>query len=118
MGEREFGRFERVAEQLQRELAWALERDMEDPRVQFVTIARVELSKDLSHAKVLVTVREGDCAEEAARTLNRASGYLRARLAERLRMRYVPRLRFVEDKTLDRASRIEALLHNATSSRR
>jgi ribosome-binding factor A len=118
MGEREFGRSERVAEQLQKELAWALERDMQDPRARFVTIARVKMSKDLSYAKVFVTVREGDCAEEAARTLNRASGFLRARLAERLRMRYLPRLRFVEDKTLDEASRIEALLQNAKSSRR
>ncbi len=95
-----------------------LERDMQDPRARFVTIARVKMSKDLSYAMVFVTVREGDCAEEAAKTLNRACGFLRARLAERLRMRYLPRLRFIEDKTLDKATRIEALLQNAKSSRR
>jgi ribosome-binding factor A len=118
MGEREFGRGERVAEQLQKELAWVLERDLQDPRAQFVTIARVEMSRDLSHAKVFITVREGDRADEAARTLNRACGFLRARLADRLRMRYLPRLRFVEDKTLDKATRIDALLQNAKTPRR
>ena len=118
MGEREFGRGERVAVQLQKELAWVLERDMQDPRVRFVTIARVEISKDLSHAKVFVTAREGNPVDDATRTLNKACGFLRARLADRLRMRYLPRLRFVEDKTLDKASRIDALLQNAKLPRR
>ena len=118
MGEREFGRFERVAEQLRKELAWILEREMDDPRVGFVTVSRVDLSKDLRNAKIFIAVREGQGTEDATRLLNRASGFLRGRLAARMRMRYVPHIRFANDEALDQASRIDALLENAKARRR
>ncbi|HEY5700573.1 MAG TPA: 30S ribosome-binding factor RbfA [Gammaproteobacteria bacterium] len=118
MGEREFGRFERVAEQIRKELAWILEREMNDPRVGFVTISRVDVSKDLRNAKVFVAVREGQGTVESTRLLNRASGFLRGRLAARMRMRYVPHIRFANDETLDQASRIDTLLEDAKARRR
>jgi len=67
MGEREFGRFERVAEQIRKELAWVLEREMDDPRIGFVTISRVDVSKDLRNAKIFIAVREGQGAAESTR---------------------------------------------------
>ncbi len=118
MGEREFGRAERVAEQLRKELAWVLEREMQDPRTRMVTVSRVEVSKDLSHARAFVAAPEDHPIKEVLTVLNRAAGFLRARLGERVRMRYLPRLRFHEDKALSKASRIDALLEDAKSRRR
>lgn len=118
MGEREFGRFERVAEQIRKELAWILEREMDDPRLGFVTISRVDVSKDLKNAKVYIAVREGQGAAEPIKLLNRASGFLRARLAAHMRMRYVPNIRFANDEILEQASRIDALLEDAKARRR
>ena len=118
MGEREFGRHERVAEQIRKELAWILEREMDDPRVGFVTVSRVDVSKDLKNAKVYITVREGQGRAESARLLNRASGFLRARLAAHMRLRYVPNIRFAVDETIEQASRIDALLEDAKARRR
>ncbi len=118
MGEREFGRAARVALQIQKELAWVLEREMQDPRTHLVTISRVEVSRDLSHARVFVSAPEDHPMTEVLTVLNHAAGYLRLRLGERVRMRYLPRLRFLEDKALSKASRIDALLADAKSKRR
>lgn len=118
MGEREFGRAARVALQLQKELAWVLEREMQDPRAHMVTISRVEVSRDLSHARVFVSAPEDQPINEVLKVLNHAAGYLQVRLGERVRMRYLPRLRFQEDKALSRASRIDALLADAKSRQR
>ncbi len=118
MGEREFGRAERVALQLRKELAWVLEREMQDPRAHMVTISRVEVSRDLSHARVFVSAPEDHPMKEVLAVLNHAAGYLQIRLGERVRMRYLPRLRFQEDKALGKASRIDALLADAKSRRR
>lgn len=118
MGEREFGRAERVALQLRKELAWVLEREVQDPRAEMVTISRVEVSRDLSHARVFVSAPEDHPIAEVVRVLNHAAGYLQIRLGERVRMRYLPRLRFEEDKALGKASRIDALLAEAKSRRR
>ena len=117
MGEREFGRCERVAEQVRKDLAWILEREMNDPRLGVVTISRVNLSKDLRNAKIYLAVRDGESAGESARLLNHAAGFLRGRLAARIKLRYVPRLRFVNDEALERAGRIDALLEQAKTRR-
>lgn len=118
MGEREFGRGARVALQLQKELAWVLEREMQDPRTRMVTISRVEVSKDLGHARVFVSAPEDHPIKEVLTVLNRAAGFLQLRLGERVRMRYVPRIRFLEDTALTKASRIDALLADAKARRR
>ena len=118
MGEREFGRAARVALQLRKELAWVLEREMQDPRIHLVTISRVEVSRDLSHARVFVSEPEDHPMEEVLSVLNHAAGYLQLRLGERVRMRYLPRLRFQEDKAISSSSRIDALLADAKSRQR
>lgn len=118
MGEKEFARAERVAEQIQKELAWVLERELDDPRVGLVTISRVDLSKDLRHAKVFIAVRQGEGSAGVTKVLNQAAGYLRGRLAARMRIRYVPKIGFVEDANLEKASRIDALLEKAKARHR
>ena len=118
MGEREFGRATRVALQLRKELAWVLEREMQDPRAHMVTVSRVAVSRDLSHARVYVSAPEDHPMEEVLAVLNHAAGYLQVRLGERIRMRYMPKLKFHEDKELSKASRIDALLAEEKSRQR
>ena len=110
MGHTGYSRSIRVADQLQRELALLVAREVADPRVGEVTVSGIDLSPDMRHARVLVTPgreTDGDASVEA---LNRASGFLRSRLGRRVRMRRLPRLVFEHDRTLERALRIDALI--------
>ena len=121
---REFSRTERLGEQIQRELAGVLHTEVGDPRVQRVVVSGVEVSRDLAHARVYVTrtkpvAGEAESPRDDASVLEglqRASGFLRRRLASRLRIRAVPALHFTLDKTLDQAERIESLLADARRS--
>lgn len=116
---KEFSRTQRMGGQIQRELALIVQQEIRDPRVGFVTISAVELSRDLSHAKVFITVM--DPAQDVAETLkvlNKASGFLRKLLGQRMVMRSLPELRFSHDKSLDEGSRIDALLHRVAAERK
>jgi len=107
---REYPRRYRVADQIQRELGDLL-RGVKDPRVQgLVTVSGVDVSPDLKHAKVFVTVLETDTPEDSVTALNGAAGFLRSQLGRRLELRGVPRLVFHYDATLDKAERVQRLL--------
>lgn len=110
---REFTRAERIGDQIQRELADLIARELSDPRLGRVTLSGVDVSRDLGNARVLVTPGSPEKAADSLAALNRASGLLRHRLGQRLRMRYVPRLHFEYDATLDEAMRISALIDSA-----
>ena len=108
---KDYARTERIADQIQRELADLIRQEVKDPRVGFVTLTAVEVSRDYSHAKVFFTTLGG--AEEHARTgegLGRAAGYLRSQLAHRLRTRTVPELQFVFDESVERGIRVSKLI--------
>ena len=108
-------RGERVAEQIRGVLV-ELIRDVRDPRVGFVTLTGVALSPDLKQARVFVS-RLGSEEERAAAVdaLNHAVPFLRRSLADRARLRFTPALRFVSDATLERGSRVEALIQKIHS---
>lgn len=114
---REYPRRYRVADQIQRELGDLL-RGVKDPRVQgLVTVSGVDVSPDLKHAKVFVTVLEHDAPEDSVAALNHAATYLRSQLGRRLELRTVPRLVFHYDATLDQADRVERLLRENLKDR-
>ena len=113
MGTREYSRSLRVADQLQRELADLISRSIDDPRVGLVTVSGVDLSPDMKNAKVLLTPSVDTDMKESIQALARASGYLRTQLGRRLRLRYLPRLMFVHDRTLENALHIDALIDSA-----
>ena len=82
---KEFGRTQRVADFLKRELASLIQLEMRDPRVGMVSITDVEVSRDMSHAKVFVTVLGKETEEETAESvevLNQAAGFLRSQVAK------------------------------------
>jgi ribosome-binding factor A len=103
-------RNERVAEQIRGVLVDAI-REVRDPLVGFVTLTGVELSPDLRQARVYVSRLGNEAEREAAvSALNHASPFLRHALATRARLRFTPALRFLSDATIERGSRVEAIL--------
>jgi ribosome-binding factor A len=109
-------RTQRIGEQIRRELADLLVRDLRDPRIGMVTISDVDVSPDLAHAKVFFTVI-GAPPAQAADGLNAAAGHLHNLLFKRLPMRTVPRLRFVHDASVEHGFEIDRLIDQAVGKR-
>ena len=106
----------RVADQIQRDLAELIARELKDRRVGMVTINAVEVTPDYAHAKVFFSLLTGDPAE-TLEGLNAAAGFLRSGLFKRLHIHTVPTLHFVFDRTTERAADMNALISKAVSSR-
>lgn len=116
----EYSRTQRVADQIQRELAALIQREVKDPRVGMATVSAVEVSRDLSHAKVFVTIFNGgedqEEISESVKALNNASGFLRSKLGQRMKLRIVPTLRFHFDDSLSRGNYLSNLIDTARAS--
>jgi len=131
-------RAQRVADQIQREIAVLIQLEVNDPRVGMVSVTGVDVSNDLAHAKIYVTVMNsltGDSEqdketlaepgkldqleiEENLKALTKASGYLRTLLAKRLRLRAVPKLHFYNDGSVERGQRLSSLIDDALEADR
>jgi len=104
-------RLARLNEQLKREISELVHRKVRDPRVGPVTITSVEISGDLSSARVYVRAQNtNDGLRESLVGLEAAAGFLRRELGRSLHLRRVPELRFQQDHSLDQARRIEEIL--------
>ena len=118
----EVSRTQRLGEQIKRDLALLIQRDLKDPRIGMVTVNFVDLSKDLSYADVNVTALVSDDSDdkiiESLTILNEASTFLRMELGRALKVRKLPHLRFHYDDSLKRGARINALIHQALQSDR
>lgn len=114
---RDFPRTRRVGEQLQRDLSDLIRSELKDPRIGMVSISAINVTRDLGHARVYVTVL-GDDAAGSIDVLNNAAGYLRGLLGKRMHTRTVPALRFVHDRSLEEGARIGALINRAVESDR
>ena len=106
----------RVADQIQRDLAELIARELKDPRIGMVTIQGVEVTPDYAHAKIYFSVLNSD-PEVTAEGLNQAAGFLRACLFKRLHIHTVPTLHFLIDRTPELAADMNALIAKAVSSR-
>ncbi len=114
---RDFPRTRRIGEQMQRELAALIRDGVKDPRVGMVTVSAVEVTRDLAHAKVFVTVLGDEQARRDTMTaLASAAGYLRHELGQRMLTRTVPSLRFVYDESIEHGSRLSALIDAAVEA--
>ncbi|EDP98931.1 30S ribosome-binding factor RbfA [Shewanella benthica] len=109
---KEFSRTRRIGQQLQQELAQVLHRDIKDPRVGMVTVNDVEVSRDLSYAKVFVTFFEEDekIVAQKLEALSSAAGYIRSLVAGRMKLRVMPELRFIYDASLVEGMRMSNLV--------
>ncbi|MEE8061838.1 MAG: 30S ribosome-binding factor RbfA [Gemmatimonadales bacterium] len=110
---------EQVAENIRQVLAELIGREVRDPRVGHATITRVEVTGDLSYAKVYVAVLGDEVEKEkAVEGLGSAAGFLRSKLARVLTTRTVPQLTFELDRGLEHATRINTLLDQVNQERR
>lgn len=100
--QKDFSRTDRVAQQVQQEIAMILQRDFKDPRVGWVTVSAVEVSKDLAYVTVFVTFfgKEGEEIEKTLEILNKAGGFFRSEIGKRMRLRIVPEVKFEYDSSL------------------
>lgn len=111
-------RLGRIADQIQRDLADLIRNELKDPRVGMITLTGVEVSSDYRHAKIFFTTLGGpEVASQTQRGLQRASGFLRSRLAGGLKLRIVPELHFVHDESVERGVRLSKLIDEAVASR-
>lgn len=112
----DFSRAARVADQIQRDLSGLIRQEVKDPRIGLVTITAVEVSRDLSHAKVYVSSLAGaESCEQSVQALQHASGFLRSQLAQTLKIRSIPQLHFVYDASVERGARLSQLIDQAVS---
>lgn len=118
---REFKRTDRVGDQLQKELAVLIQREVKDPRLGMVTVSGVTVSRDFGYADVYVTLLGEDSSErvkENLKVLRQAGGFLRSQIARRIKLRHVPELRFHYDESVVRGQRLSSLIEQAVSSDR
>ena len=104
-------RIERVNQLMKEEIAALLERELKDPRIGFVSVTEVEVSKDLSQAKVYVSIfgSEEEWKETFA-ALESAKGFIRHWLRQHLKLRVIPSLLFRPDRSMAHAAHIQGLL--------
>lgn len=110
---REFTRSERVAAQLRRDIALIIQQEVRNPDVGFVSVSEVEVSRDISMARVYVTVFDPEQAVVSIKALNKAAGFIRSRLGKQMRMRSVPELRFLHDASVETGTAVDALIAKA-----
>ena len=106
-------RQERMAVEIKRVLSRIIQEDIKDPRIDFstVSITRVEVPNDLSHARVNVSILGDEHKqEETMKTLQKAKGYLRTELAREIQIRHAPELELRLDKSIEHGIRISSLL--------
>lgn len=109
---REFKRSSRVSSQMQKELAIILQQGIKDPRIGFITVNEVELSKDLTSAKIYITALGADeqGQKDNIRWLNDAASYIRSEMGKRMRLRSVPYIKFYYDTSFENGMRVSELL--------
>lgn len=118
---REFGRAQRVAQEIQKEIAIILHREIKDLRVKMATVSGVQVSRDLAYAKVFVTFlnistkeNETDIVKNGIKVLNDdMAKHIRSLLGKAMRLRIVPELTFFYDSSLVEGMRMSNLVSNA-----
>lgn len=114
---KDFSRTERIAQQLQRELAELIRLELKDPRVTMITLTGVEISQDYSHARVFFSSLASSVArDETTAGLQHAAGFLRSQLAHRMKLRTIPHLRFVYDTSVEHGLRLTHLIDEAVAT--
>jgi ribosome-binding factor A len=115
---RDYPRSERVASQIQRELASLVRSELKDPRLAAPSILEVQLSKDLSHARVYFSVLSPEDAPACLQALNHASGFLQREIGKVIKTRVTPKLVFIYDDTDIRGRQMSDLIDSAVAADR
>ena len=106
-------RMERIDHEIQRVLGTLITQELRDPRLGFTTVTRVEITQDLQHCKVFVSViGDRHVARQTMDALAHAGRFLRGELGHQVKLRHVPELTFVEDRTTERAISLSKALRD------
>ena len=121
---REFSRIDRIGDQMQRELARLIQREVKDPRVGMVTVNAVKVSRDLGYADIYVSLlsteeltEESREVKESIAVLNKASGFLRGQVGRAMKLRVVPQLRFHFDTLQGYSRKMDSLIREAVGDK-
>jgi len=103
----------RVQELLLEEVSYLIQHELKDPRIGFATVTKIELSDNLKHAKVFVSIM-GDEAQRKSSLdgLNSAKGFMRSHLGKKLYLKFIPELDFKLDETGDHVQKINKLIND------
>jgi ribosome-binding factor A len=112
---KEYPRSDRLASKIQRELASLIQNGLKDPRLTMLSILEVQVTKDLSHAKIFFSVLNEADAIDCLQALNRASGFLQHEIGKSLKTRITPKLSFVYDDTDIRGRELSDLIDSAVA---
>ena len=104
------GRPQRLGDLIQREVSDLIRLEVRDPRVGMITITSVDVSPDMSHARVFFTMLDNEKIEDTLQGLKRSAGFLRSQLARRLKLYTTPELRFEYDESVERGDRLSRLI--------
>ncbi len=106
---------EKLAEAVKKEVSDMFRHDLRDPRIGFATITSVEVSGDLRYAKIYVSVLgKEEEQQQTMQALEKAKGFIRSELGQRIRLRYTPELTFKMDHSIQSGTRIIRLLEEVT----
>ncbi|MFQ5574270.1 MAG: 30S ribosome-binding factor RbfA [Terriglobia bacterium] len=112
-------RIARLQETFKEEIGDILQKGLKDPRIGFVSVTSVDISPDLRHCKIFVSILGDDEQREAALTgLNSARGFIRQELGKRVRMKFLPEITVKLDKSIDEGFKISELIDKAKVSQR
>jgi ribosome-binding factor A len=112
-------RIARLRELFKQETSTILQREMKDPRIGFVSVTDVELTPDLRHARIFVSIYGDDEAKaKTMEALTNAAGFFRTELAHRIRLRYAPQIAFRIDDSIEKGDRVNRLLRQVGESGR
>ena len=108
---RDFSRSARVSEVIQREVANIIQKGMNDPRAAAVTITYTKMTRDMSSARIYF-IMQGDkkAIKDTEKVLNKAAGFIRHELREGVDLRYIPKLTFAYDQSIERSLRVGKLI--------
>ncbi|HTN34833.1 MAG TPA: 30S ribosome-binding factor RbfA [Marinobacter sp.] len=120
---REFSRIDRIGDQMQRELALLIQREIKDPRIGMVTVNAVKVSRDLGYADIYVSLLstedftgESPEVKESLAVLNRAAGFLRGQVGKAMKLRVIPLLRFHFDELQGYTRKMDNLIRKAVGN--
>ena len=108
---KDFSRSARVSEVIQREVAIIIQKGMNDPRAAAVTITYTKMTRDMSSARIYF-IMQGDkqTIKETEKVLNKAAGFIRHELTNSVDLRYIPKLHFAYDQSIERSLRVGKLI--------
>lgn len=103
-------KLERLNDLFREEISYILFTEVKDNNAKYVTITDVDITNDLSFAKVYFTLRNKEYLDSTQKALNRASSFIRGKLSDRVEVRHTPELKFIFDESIEYGEKIEKIL--------